>query len=251
MFGNDPTEPPAKGVAERHGYSVLEALVAILLTALAVQAAWSVVAHQGRAARVTMDRLELLEVRRTVRWILEEELRVSNPGEDWRLHGPDSISLRAFRGTGLLCPPGVGRVLTVVGYEGHRLPNPEKDSVLVLGEDGRWVVVDLISRATSASPCPTAPALPVELWTVSDSLAGGALARVFERGAYHLVGQAFRYSRGAGGRQPLTPLRLVSEESGFGSLSGGVQWRLTTELPEGRRPHSGWEGALRALEREE
>jgi hypothetical protein len=250
MWVSPPQATREGGELRLRGYSAVEALLALLLTAVAVQAAWSVAAHQGRAARVTMDRVELMEVRRTVGWILQEELRASVRGVDWKLHGTDSVSLRAFRGTGMICPPGAGRELTVLGYGGMRIPNPEKDSVLVLQEDGRWVAVGLVGRTPSSAPCPAAPRLTAERWTVSDSLNGAVLGRVFERGAYHLAGDAFRYSRGGGGRQPLTPLRLVTEESGFRPLPAGFGWLLTTQLPGSAGTRSRWEGRLWALEGE-
>jgi hypothetical protein len=65
---------------------------------------------------------------------------------------------------------------------------------------------------------------------------GGApapvLVRLYERGTYYLADGAFRYRRGAGGRQPLTPER-VAPGSGFRPVVGGVEIRVRVTAQPG------------------
>lgn len=155
--------------------------------------------------------------------------------------GGDSVRLRVFRGLAFMCPSGrAGRFLA--RYRGSRLPNSRKDSVLVLGPDGRWRAVDLIERRPTRLTCPGAPTEAVELWVLDPPvLPGAAVARLFETGSYHLSGGAFRYRRGRGGRQPITPEVLLVERSYLGpGANGGLALELTTETaapggPDGPR----------------
>lgn len=69
-----------------------------------------------------------------------------------------------------------------------------------------------------------------DLWTVSDSVpAGLILVRYFERGSYHLSGDALRYRRGRAGRQPLTPETLRIPESRFVMAGAGLHALLLTK----------------------
>lgn len=190
----------------RRGASIVEALVGLLLGLLVV--------HLGLT---TMRRLESFEDRssrrhdallstRIVRTVLRGELARGAAGTDWTVGG-DSVPLRAFRGTGVVCSVStVGRRL-VVAYLGDRHPDPVKDSVEITGADGGVTVVGLSSWIPSVTPCPLATASEaVHEWTLDTAPPDDALvARVFESGSYHLVGSALRYRIGAGGRQPLTP----------------------------------------------
>ena len=100
------------------------------------------------------------------------------------------------------------------------MPDPARDSVLVLGVDGGWRAFDL----EDVSPAEGCAGVEGERgfewgWQNQDAPAP-VLVRSFERGEYHLADGALRYRRGFGGRQPLTPERLGSE-SRFDPLPGG------------------------------
>jgi hypothetical protein len=91
-----------------------------------------------------------------------------------------------------------------------------------LDESGVWTASDLLQR----SPATTAPCRhgrgTLERWQLSEAPPATAeLARVFERGSYHLNGSAVRYRRGQGGRQPLTADALNSTQSSFVAGPGG------------------------------
>lgn len=227
----------------RRGFTLMESLIALLLTVVLLTAAAMLLRGQlGIARRIRLD-ADLLFAFRLTRSTLEEETRYSYAGRDWDT-AADTVGLRAFRGTALVCgAPAPGRLS--VRYSGWRNPNPAKDSVLVLTYTGRWVAVELVGRATGSSgaSCGDSTWGSPELWTVDPSVEG-VLGRLFERGSYHLTGAALRYRRGRGGRQPVTPevfslmgitrsradstLRLRLQAPGGQMLLPGL-WRLTID----------------------
>ncbi len=211
------------------GVSIVEALVALVLGILVLQLSLGVLARERRAQRRLREHAEAMGAVRIARHVLEAELRRGRAGRDWSVVGRDSLVLRAFRGVGLVCPWRPGAKTILVSYRGVRSPDPAKDSVLFLGDDGAWMSRALVSAAGSASPCPEAPDIAVQRWTLDrDTPAGVVLARVFERGSYHLSGGAFRYRRGAAGRQPLTPAVLRTPPSAFVLGDGTVALSVTT-----------------------
>ena len=213
------------------GFSAVEALVALLLGGGILISALGLFSAQKRSAERLLAQAEGLDARRMARTILGEELRRGVEGRDWSVSGGDSVRLRVFRGLAFLCPSGRSdRVLA--RYQGSRLPNAGKDSVLVLGDDGRWRAADLIARAPTPLTCPQAPSEAVELWVVDPPVPGLGVARIFETGSYHMSDDAFRYRRGRGGRQPLTGEVFVSGGSHMGvGPAGGVTLVLTTRMP--------------------
>ncbi len=199
------------------GYTLAEALITLILLTIMLQAAWSVTARHTRGAMQLVRRSEMLEAVRISGWVLREELKVSRPGTDWLAHD-DSITLRAFRGLAVPCPGASAPGLLVADWDGIREPDPAKDSLLLLEPAGRWRAHGL-SRVARVPPCPGGgPTLRLEL---DDPEAGGYLARVFERGTYHVADAALRYRRGLGGRQPLTP-RTLGDESGLEAAGAGA-----------------------------
>jgi hypothetical protein len=65
------------------------------------------------------------------------------------------------------------------------------------------------------------------------------LARLFERGSYHLTGSALRYRRGGSGRQPLTPEIWSSSTSWDVALE-----RLGVEIVPADGAGEPWSGFL-------
>ena len=202
--------PPAGGGPG--GFTVVEALLTLLLTALVLQGGWMILSQHRRAASWLARRGENLETVRTVAWLLSQELGGGRPGVDWGTEGGDSVGLRAFRGLGLVIPASQVGTRIRVCYRGLRSPNADKDSVLLMALDGGWRGYDLLDRAIVASPCRNMGEGWEEDWTLSAEPHGAVLGRVFEAGSYHLADQALRYRRGLGGRQPLTPPRILSGE---------------------------------------
>ena len=165
-------------------------------------------ARHREAGLSVAARAEGLETVRTLAWLLPQEVAVGREGLDWRVVDGDSLELRAFRGTALVETGSIKAQRFRVCYRGIRGPIPEKDSVLLLSKDGSWTVHDLEYRISISSRCGGLENGSGEEWTLSPGRSDALLARLFERGSYHLTGGALRYRRGDGGRQPLTPEKI-------------------------------------------
>lgn len=205
------------------GSGLTEGILALVLLTLLVQGALTLLSRQRRAAATLVVWEEGMEAVGIARWILGDELRAGVAGRDWSAPRADTLGLRAFRGTALVCPltGEPGRIL--VHHRGVRNPDPEKDSVLLLDEAGRWWALDLEAREAASDRCPGAPAVGTEWWTLSGLPENvGPVARLFERGSYHLADGALRYRRGRGGRQPLTPPLLDPASRLRAGEGGGV-----------------------------
>jgi hypothetical protein len=172
--------------------------------------------------------MDLLSARRLAAVVLGKELRAGVRGRDWVVHAPDSLSLRAFRGWGPVCGPGTEPGKIVVDYHGERLANPVKDSVLILTADGWWPT-DLTRRASGVESCAMDTDGNPELWSIDPPVPGALVARVFERGSYHVSGGALRYRRGRGGRQPLTLDVFDDDRSTIEASSAEVVFRLVAD----------------------
>jgi hypothetical protein len=189
----------------------MEALVVLTLMALVIPTGWTVLMRHRVAGQRVAGRAEGLETVRTLAWILAEETGAGTEGLDWRLEGGDALVLRAFRGHALLTHPSGGTGDLAVCFRGFRTPVPAKDSVLLLGADGQWRVHDLLDRRGSSTPCPgTEGEGREERWTLSPPPEVSVFGRLFETGRYFLTNGALRYRRGEGGRQPLTPERILT-----------------------------------------
>jgi len=227
------------------GFSLLEALLGILLTGLLVHGGWSVLSLARKAGERVGEMAEELETVRTVAWILSEELSGGQEGRDWWLGVPDTVALRAFRGVAFprgTDPDGGWRVC----FRGSRSPNPEKDSVLVLAGDGQWRPHGLKARLRVAGACLEDEEGRGEVWALEPEAGAGVFGRLFERGSYHATQGALRYRRGAGGRQPLTPLRIQKALiQGTEGPGGGVRWRISVSSRTNGGDPLPWTGRVR------
>jgi hypothetical protein len=220
------TRAMSRCAADRRGTSVVEALVALVLTALLVHLTWFVAAALKRAAFDVIERSEALDAERLGWHVLSTELAAGTPVRDFQVANNRVLPLRAFRGTGEVCsalriPEG-----GLVRYGGMRAPEPAKDSLLALTESGTWHVLRLTHREPVESVCPGHAGGSWERWRWEPPLADVLLARVFERGTYHIENRAVRYQSQEGGRQPLTPERLVDAGSAFAASATRVELRL-------------------------
>jgi len=207
------------------GASLLDTLLAILLGSLLLTAVLRLlVGVQGGTLALTArsDRLQAIRLAQAV-------ARMDGPG---RAGGEEGgiLEVRAFRGTGVVCP-GLGGLVVVRGV---RLPDPDKDSVRILGGDGRWRAHRLLSAEDRAGlDCLVSGPGRLQRWTVEPEPEPGWVAgRYFERGSYHLTDGALRYRRGRGGRQPLTP-ELLHPESRFVATAWGVRAELRFRAARG------------------
>lgn len=220
------------------GASVVEAVVALLLGLFLLHLGY-VTMGVVRDARRAMDlRLDLLTATRIAQTVLRRETDRGLPGRDW-MATDDSVRLRAFRGTGVVCGIDGAAGQALVAYRGDRLPAPSKDSVELLSGTGAVGYGRLESARPSPGSCAFSDPDEVELQlTVRGGLTDDVvLVRLFESGSYHLHGSALRYRTGGGGRQPLTPEVWLDRSTRFLLSDSTVGVRLTPLLA-GRRPSS-------------
>ncbi len=219
------------------GFTLLEALVALVLACALLAMALSTVVRQRELLRRMGGRAERLDAVRVARHVLGQEARAASGEGAWSA-GQDSLALRSFRGHALVCAASAGKEELTVAVEGVRAPEPGKDSVLLLRANGLVEALALLDRRPLRDPCP-AGAGPLEAWVLSGPAPRDAVAaRWFERGSYHLTGRALRYRRGLGGRQPLTPEVLSTPPSGF-TLAGDGRTVLAS-LEDGAGPERAW-----------
>jgi hypothetical protein len=143
---------------------------------------------------------------RTASLVLDGELRYSAAAD--LTVTPDSVRLRAMRGTGVICGRSGGEVR--VQYQGVRRPDATKDSALVITDSATTGVAYRIEHVAAAAAEPGCGA--GYRLTLDGTPPGNGLMLVFETGSYHLVDGALRYRRGRGGRQPVTESVLADGE---------------------------------------
>ena len=214
----------------RGGFLLAEAVVAGTLVLLAVQTAWWATATQGAVSARVVDRARALDEARLVRHVLASEARNGKAGLDWEV-ADGEVRLRAFRGLGVGCsvqpPAGWG-----VAVSGHRNPNPDKDSVLVLTTDGAWRPVALVRRSSGRNlDCPGLSGFSAEVWHLDPEPSGPVVGLYFERGAYRFSGGAFRY-RQRTRWEPLTSTALAGDSAGFSSGADRVEAYLGVPGPD-------------------
>lgn len=195
--------------------SVAELVLALWLTGLVLLGLSTFLARQGRMAAGQRDLVRFLDARRIAEVVLGGELRALTAA-DIHAHGASSLRLRAVRGSGPVCRSEADEV--DLDYRGVRLPDPRKDSLLLLGGG---VEQTLAMTAVAGAPCGEG-GLRI---TLAGRPAGmPRFALLFESGAYHADGGTLRYAIGAGGRQPLT--EAVFDDVAFERLPGSAGYLL-------------------------
>lgn len=223
----------------RHGFALTEAVVAGTLLLLLVQVGWWVTAVQGVVATRVVTGARVLDETRLIQHVLGAEIAYGRPGLDWTLHD-NELHLRAFRGVAVGCAErtAAGWGVAVAGY---RLPDADKDSVLVLSEDGHWSVSALArtSRRTGLE-CRDVSGFEPEVWQLDPPPDRALLAMYFERGAYRFSDGAFRYRRGVAW-QPLTGTGIDIDSTTMTlAADGAMAARLTWEGPSPILPSFQW-----------
>lgn len=165
---------------------------------------------QSRLVAHTHDRTRAGDLVRVAHIILGAELRTTGPA-DIAVLTPDSIRMRAIRGSGVIC--GLDGREILLRYAGVRRPDPAKDSILLVLQPS--TAGDAYGLEAVAADARCGGSLRLLLAGRPPDLPAG-VALVFETGVYSLAG-ALRYRRGAGGRQPLTEDLL--DASGFEARS--------------------------------
>lgn len=237
----------------RAGFSLAEMTVALSLSAVVGTALLAVLQAQERLVRAQAWRLAAAEALRVPAVVLDQELRLLRPAADVHGLASDSLALRAFRGAAVVC--GVLDGSALVRYHGIRNPEPTKDSVLLVEADAEHALALRWSRA--AQDCGSPAAAQGLAWTLEPVPPVGSLLLLFEAGSYHVAADAFRYRRGAAGRQPLTEALLDDDSSGFAGLDStgaatadprrlaAVELRLALSGAAGRAERGRYRIALR------
>ena len=229
---------PRSRARDRDGFTLAELLVAAVAGGLVLAGLAALLAAQARVTGAHVERMRLAEGVRVPALVSAAELPFLVPGADVRVAGRGVLELRALRGLALPCP-GAGE--GVVRFRGLRQPEPEKDSVLVLTA-GAEVATALTGSGPTGGPavagCAAGPGESLLRLTLTASVPPGAVLLLFESGSYHLEDRAFRYRRGAAGRQPLTETLLDTRRGGFALVAGpAVEVAVEAALapPSGRR----------------
>lgn len=199
--------------------SLAELVLVFWLFGFVLLALAAFVSRQNRVAAAQRDLVRFQEARRTATLILGSELRSLQP-RDIVPDGSTAIRLRAVRGMGGLCEASGDHLH--LRYEGTRWPDPEKDSVLVIGLPGEDVrKVENVTSSAACGPGTVRLALDAPLGVTR------GVALVFETGRYDVAQDGLRYRLGQGGRQPLTEAVFAPGRFLVSSIPPG--WLL--ELP--------------------
>jgi len=224
----------------RSGTSLVEALVALLLGVFLMHLGLTTLRRLDDFEDRARRRHDAMLAARIAHTVLRSELDRGRAGFDW-FATEDSLVLRAFRGTGVVCDLGTDPNEVSVAYLGDRRPDPSKDSVEITRRDGTDTRVALEADMRAASPCGMElDGETTRVWRLSAPVpADAVVARIYESGSYHLSGAALRYRVGRGGRQPLTPDVWQDVSTGLYLVDSGVGLTLTP-LPGFGAPRSGF-----------
>lgn len=201
------------------GFTLAELLVSTVVAGLLLTAVAALLAAQARLIRAHVDGGRAEEALRVTTLVAGAELAWLEPAADVEPLGERALALRALRGVATPCAADASGLS--VRYRGLRQPEPAKDSVLVLTPWAPERALGLRWSLEAPEACEAQDGERVLRWTLDEEPPAEALLLLFERGSYHLQGGAFRYRRGAGGRQPLTEpvlddgrseLRLLTSE---------------------------------------
>lgn len=209
-------------MTRRRGSSLAELVLVAWLFAFVLAAVARLAATQARLAADQHDRTRAAEAVRAASLITGSEFRYL-AAADAGFATADAVALRAFRGGGTICRSEGDDLL--VRYRGVRLPNPEKDSVVVLtAQEPQGPPPLRLEGVAVDTACGGALRLTLE----PAPPAGRGVVLVFESGSYHLSGGTLRYRVGGGGRQPLTESLFAA--IGFGPSDTGYGLSLRLEL---------------------
>lgn len=229
-----------RGSVDRpRGFVLTEVIVAGTLLLLVVQVAWWVTATHSVVGTRVVARARMLDETRLVHHLLSTEVGHGEGRGDWEVNGGE-LHLRAFRGVGFACrtQPASGWGVAVAGY---RRPDSDKDSALVLSDDGSWRPSALErSSRTGTLDCQELDGFSTEIWFLDPPRPRGVAALYFENGAYRFSNYAFRYR--IGNRwQPLTDAGIAVDSSAIVPAGAdGVEVLLAWGRPDPVRPSTRW-----------
>jgi hypothetical protein len=227
----------------RHGFALAEAIVTLTATTILGAAMLGLLATQTRLAATLAGRAEAADALLLSAGLLGRELRAAQTDHDIYGVSRDTLAHRAFRATALVCDTAGGA--SVARSRGIRLPDPGKDSVVILSSDGESAAA-LKSVADAQGPaCDSLDGRLLSIRLDSAAAAPGDALLFFERGSYHLHDRALRWRAGAAGRQPLTAEVIRTAGSAFTRTPDGLHLLLTAPLDA---PHPRLDLRIRSLQ---
>jgi hypothetical protein len=216
-----------RALRSRPGATLTELLAGLTLGGLAATLVCGILVAQLRLARTVAERAAMSDATRIALAVVGgEAARLT--GRDIRAASADSLALRSFRGSGVICRSEDDRA--EVRYRGERLPDPRKDSVLVVHGVAAEPALGLLdSRGAAAGTCTPLTGETLLALRLSGPVPEHGLLIVFESGSYYISGRAVRYRLGAEGRQPLTAELFAHPASRFGAPGpAGIPLHLRT-----------------------
>jgi len=187
--------------ARRAGFTLVEVLVAAVLSGVALGAVGLLLQSNQRFYRSQSQILDVEEGLRAVAQLLPAELReLSAQGGDILAMGRDSITLRAMRSLGIVCAEPDASTGSVVLADSltfaWRAADPSRDRALVFrdgdpatADDDRWLDLGLGSVRTGAACSDGSAGTALTLTGATEQLDGvtpGAPLRTYERVTYRL-----------------------------------------------------------------
>lgn len=201
------------------GSSVVEALVALLLTTGLLIGVGSILVQHQRTARALAVRVEAVEAARLARDLVSTALS-ADPGASV---GEAGLRVRTVVGVAERCGEGGWE------YRGRRLPDPVRDSLWIVRGSGRIQVMKL--RGLGDGDCGgERPGRVLTLEADSSLPVDAGIMRVFESGRFR-VDDAVRYGRSGSGAQPLSAAVLDPTRSSIHAAGEGI---AVVIQPEGR-----------------
>jgi hypothetical protein len=186
-----------RGGPDRAGYSLVEMMIALLVSMVVMAALMGMVIHQQRFYLVANDISEALSDLQRVETVVVPELLPLSPGAgDIVFAGDDSIAMRVFRGVYSVCDKLLAPEFAVVvrNLTGNSVPLIT-DSVFIYARgtrtglsDDSWRVVKVssVNETTCPDGAPGWRAVIPELNGVSLQIPVGSPVRAFRHGSYWL-----------------------------------------------------------------
>lgn len=156
------------------GFTLVEVVVALVVSGIVVAVITRTTIVSVQAADRTRERLRMLGAVREAGSLLGRELNGLDPVRDLGPAGAESLTVRAVRGSGRSCGTDLGAiVIPVSSFHAWRLPDPARDSILVLDAAGRWIAAALEGAVTRSACTDGQPGLRLPM---HDSIVGRAAA---------------------------------------------------------------------------
>jgi prepilin-type N-terminal cleavage/methylation domain-containing protein len=214
--------------ASNRGFSLVELLVCMVLLGIVTGSVTSAAISAVRTADRSRERARQEGMLREVAAVVERELGDVAPARDVGVAEADSIRYRAPRGSGYTCGvEGGAIVVRDADYRAWRLPDPARDSLLLLVPDdsllgaAHWAVTPLLAMPARGHCRDGAPALRLSVDPLIVALASSSdmPLRVVEWMRIRLYESAGSWWVGAGSLRPGDVIQPIAGPLLAGGLS--------------------------------